>query len=252
MCPSAADNLELRYVVQQIRLESMNRYYLPLPKLNHSQLRFLKENLEGRGFTCRAEGHFLRASDGPATLTIDSAGLASSAGELLDALAPTIPALLSFPKEASGGPSTPPYFIVKRVKADLHEIQVFPRMEGLRTWSELRRMGLCGLTPDEKAVVSSLLSDTRGTIECVTDYVSESSSPMMLGKRQFYRSEIPIREFVSNLGTMDRPHSRRCYLPRKSVIRVNATRDLDARSALAGLGEWCFLNLDPKTSNSGD
>ena len=122
------------------------------------------------------------------------------------------------------------------------EVQLFTRMEGLRTWTELRKEGLCGLTPDEKAVTVSLLDAAEGTVECVTDYPSDASSPINLGGMQYYRSVIPIEEFVSTLRTVSQTSRRNCYLPRGSILRVRAKNRFDARPALDGLGEWCYLD----------
>jgi len=138
------------------------------------------------------------------------------------------------------------YFIAKRVRDRRLEIQLFTRMESSRTWTELRKVGICGLTPDEKAVVVSLLGGAEGTVECVTDYLSEVSSSMRLGSRQYYRSTISIDEFVSTLRTISESSRRNSYLPRESILRVTAKEYFDARSALDGLGEWCYLEYSSK------
>jgi hypothetical protein len=239
----------LRYEVHQIRLEGLGRYYLPLPKLNALQVQFLSHHLQERGFSIRAGSRLVRAAAGTTKLTVDPAGLSWSSGELLDAIAPAIPMLLTFPKERAVSDNLDQrylYFGAKRIKGRRLEIQLFTRMESLSLWTQLRKVGLCGLTPDEKKVIASLLGAAEGTVECVTDYLSEMSSSVQLGRRQYYRSRLSINEFVSTLRTVSHSSQKNSYLPRESILRVTVTKGFDIRSALDGLGEWCYLEYSSK------
>ncbi len=191
----------------------------------------------------------MRAAVGGTRLTVDPTGLSWSSGELLDAIAPAIPMLLSIDKEEVVSDSLDQqylYFSAKKVRDRRLEIQLFTRMESLRTWTELRKVGLCGLTPDEKAVVASLLGGAEGTVECVTDYPSDVSSSMRLGSKPYFRSLISIDEFVSTLRTISQSSRRNSYLPRESILRVRVKEYFDVRSALDGLGEWCYLEYSSK------
>jgi hypothetical protein len=157
--------------------------------------------------------------------------------------------LLSIPKERVVGDlhnQQYRYFAVKRIDSRRVQIQLFTRLEGLRTWTELRKAGLCGLTPDEKSVIVSLLEGAAGTVECVTDFFSEASSPMRFARRQYYRSVISIDEFVSTLRTVSRSSRRNCYLPRESILRVRVKERFDIHPVLDGLGEWCFFEYSSK------
>ncbi|MDA4122782.1 MAG: hypothetical protein OK456_06340 [Thaumarchaeota archaeon] len=234
----------LLYRVHQIHLEGLDRYYLPLPKLNTSQLSYLSQNLQNRGFRVKVGPRLLRASASSINLSVDPGGLSWSSKEVLDAITPAIPRLLAFPRETvAGGPLDKHllYFRAKRVRGRKYDVHLFTRMESLHTWTELRKEGLCGLTPDEKKVIGSLLASAEGTVECLTDYVSEDSSPVQFERRQYYRSTIPVAEFLSTLRSVSEASKRNSYLPRESILRVTLD-ETTAQPSLDGLDEWCYLS----------
>jgi len=237
----------LRFQLRQLYVPSLGRYFLPLPKLTGAQMALLSAHLEGRGFGIRP-GRGLKgrvAAKGAQHIAIDGAlGLATSTGDLLDALAPAIPPLLALgSREAgkSGADAAALYLSLKRSGASV-ELQLFPRMESLRTWSCLRRDGLCGLTPDEAAVLKHLLGRASGSahVECVTARPRQGSRALQEGRRLYYRSEVPVAEFLDSLRTIDSDGADSAsYLPRDSVISLPRVR-VDARIQPAELGEWCF------------
>ena len=237
----------LRFRLQQLHVPSLDRYFLPLPKLTGAQLELLSAHLEGRGFGVRLGGGPSRriAMKGAQRIAIDGAlGLAASAADMLDALAPAIPPLLSLRKEATGKASADAaalYFSLKRSRAST-ELQLFPRMESLRTWSCLRRDGLCGLTPDEAAVLKHLLGASGPSqLECVTAKPRRGSSAFQVGRNLYYKSTIPVAEFLHSLRTIDSGGADfASYLPRDSVIAIPGVR-VDTRVPPADLGEWCFV-----------
>jgi len=219
----------------------LDRYYLPLPKLTPRQLQALGKRLATKGFLVKDDGYTLSAEDHSHRMTILRSGLAWSNGELLDALAPAVPSLLSLPREPV---EANPYFAAKKL-SDGFELQFFPRMEGLRIWTELRRSGLSGLTPDEKAAVSGVLIGSDRNVECVTDYPTDGCSVLQVGRMQYFRSSVPAGEFTSMLRTVSSSSSRNCYLPRSSLIRVKA-KSLPEFPTAEDLGDWCFLEFPPK------
>ncbi len=226
----------LEFELHQIHLERLDRYYLPLPKLTRAQMDALESRLVGRGFSVSNQGERLRAEDASGVTTIARSGLAWSPSDMLDVLSPAIPDLLRFPREPA---PTNPYLALKEVPGGF-EAQIFPRMEGLRLWLELRRSGECGLTPDEKESISRLLRDAERVAECVTDYPTDGCSILQFGKRQYYRSILPAQEFILRLRTISSGSTKNSYLPRSSVLRVGAG-SLPAFSFGADLGEWCYL-----------
>lgn len=232
----------LRFTLHQIHLEGPEGFYLPLPKLTGEQMRTLEVRLLSNGYSVKTDAGKLRAEGGSGKITIVRSGLARSAGEMLDALAPAIPELLLLPREPT---SVNPYFVVKKFHRGF-EVQFFPRMEGLRLWTALRQAGECGLTPDEKTVVSQVLHDVDQPLECVTDYPTEGCSVLQLEKEQYFRSLVPAEEFVSRLRTISSSSAKNCFLPRSSIIRVN-TETLPSNLMGDELGEWCYLRSIPKS-----
>ena len=230
----------LRFELHQLYLANLGRYYLPLPKMTSGQLQILADRLAGSGYSVKieTEGEKLRAENGSSAITVARSGLAWSGGEMLDALAPAIPSLLFSPREPT---ATNPYFAAKELPGGL-EVQFFTRMEGLRLWTELRRAAGCGLTPDEKSAVSSVLLDADQEVECVTDYPTDGCSLFQVGKNQYYRSRVPVHEFLDRLRTTLTSFSKNCYLPRTSILKV---RSLAAPSVDDDLREWCYLTLPP-------
>ncbi|MGA2199409.1 MAG: hypothetical protein ABSG45_05675 [Nitrososphaerales archaeon] len=202
----------------------------------------MEVRLVSNGYSVRTDGERLRAESGSGKITIVRSGLARSAGELLDALAPALPELLLSPRKPA---SVNPYFVAKSLHLGF-EVQFFPRMEGLRLWTALRRAGECGLTPDEKAVVSQVLHDVDQPLDCVTDYPTEGCTVLQVEKNQYFHSLVPADEFVSRLRTISSTFSKNCYLPRSSIIRVKA-RSLPSPSVSDELGEWCYLRFTSKS-----
>jgi hypothetical protein len=238
----------LKFRLQQLHVPSLGKYFLPLPKLTDAQLRLLTAHLERRGFGVRlGSGPSKRvARKGAQRIAIDGAlGLAASAADVLDALAPAIPALLSLQREGSGKASADAaalYFSLKRSGAST-ELQLFPRLESLRTWSCLRRDGLCGLTPDEAVVLKRVLgrASSSSQLECVTANPRQGSGAFQVGRRLYYKSTVPVAEFLNSLRTIDSSGADSAsYLPRDSVILLRGVR---VRTGVppAELGEWCFV-----------
>jgi hypothetical protein len=188
----------------------------------------------------------LVAHKGVRRITIDGAlGLAGSGEDVLDALAPAIPGLLASRTRgaaSAGADIGALYFSLKQSGASA-ELQLFPRMEALRTWTCLRRDGLCGLTPDEAAVLKHLLAKASGAsrLECVTAKPRKGSKALQIGRNLLYKSTIPVAEFLSSLATIDSDGaSSACYLPRDSVMGLSGV-SVDKRITADELGEWCYL-----------
>lgn len=170
-------------------------------------------------------------------------GLAGSSADMLDALAPAVPGLLAVPRvdgSEAGQKTAERYFSLKRSGA-LTELQFFPRLESLRTWTCLRRDGLCGLTPDEAAVLRHLLGEASGSsrVECVTAKPRRGSRRLQAGRNLYYESSIPVSEFLSSLRTVDSGQADSAsYLPRNSILTLPRVR-LDTHLTAEELGEWC-------------
>jgi hypothetical protein len=187
---------------------------------------------------------------------------------MLDAIAPAIPEMLAMPvmesqrggrrggdagdrhEEASaivgavGGRSIcERYLTLKKVSGDSVQLQFFPRLESSRTWDCLRKDGLSGLTPDEAAVLDYVLGSVPGTerVSCVTAKPREASSSLQVGGNLYYRSCIPVSEFLSSLRTVATQGlaDSAAYLPRDSILvlpRIESRAEIPADVP----GEWCL------------
>ena len=229
----------LRFELRQLYVPSLDRFFLPLPKLTIDQTDFLARHLKERGFEIRQVGQKRQsARKGAERITVDgSMGLAKSNMDLLDPLGPAIPRLLRFPRGRPALRASSLYFEVKRSNR-FTEIQFFPRLESLRTWTGLRADGLCGLIPDEALVIRRLLEGAgNAEIDCVSANPRQGSSPSQIRGKQFYRSRVPAKEFLGSLRDIGFNPAGDTYLPRASTIRLaRAGSRFDADE----LGEWCY------------
>jgi hypothetical protein len=238
----------LRFTLHPVHVPSLGRHFLPLPKLDAAQLAGLSSHLEARGFKVRRRGSRAKmvAVKGAQRIAVDGAlGLASSSADMLDALAPAIPHLLASPRGAGvrlTADAALRYFSLKRSGTSAR-LQLFPRLESLRTWTCLRRDGLCGLTPDEAVVLRHLLrrASPLSLIQCVTAGPRQGSSPLQIGTNLFHRATVPVTEFLLSLRTIDSGDADSAsYLPRGSVIELRGTR-IDTSLEAEELGDWCHL-----------
>jgi hypothetical protein len=242
----------LRFKLLQVYIPSLGRYFLPLPKLSEAQLSVLRSHLQERGFALRsaASGKRLTASKATQRISIDrGAGLAASSSDLLDALGPAMPRILGSRGRGEEGEEqgktegeaiAARYFSLKKGSGESRELQFFPRMESLSTWTCLRRDGLSGLTPDEAAVLRHVFggASSSSRLDCVTAKPREGSLRLQVGRNLYYASNIPVLEFLSTLRTIDKEDTESAsYLPRESVFRLKRT-PLDSRLRADDVGEW--------------
>jgi hypothetical protein len=261
----------LRFRLRQVQVPSLDRYFLPLPKLTDAQLAVLVAHLEGRGFEVKVSGPDRRvAVRGGQRLSIDGRlGLAASRLDMLDALAPAVPAMLAATKKdenrtrglgggrrrrsAAGGGGVEGgggggqetlrgrYLNVK-IRSDSVELQFFPRMESSRTWTCLRKDGLSGLTPDEAAVLGYTLGGASRSsyVSCITAKPRQGSRRLQVGRNLYHESSITVSEFLSTLRTVDTPGQAdsASYLPRDSILVLPNAR-LSGDLPVELLGEWC-------------
>lgn len=237
----------LRFRLEPLYIPSLARHFLPLPKLGASQLALLSTHLEAKGFSVRKGGEPFRciATKSSQRIAIDGRlGLASSSDDILDALGPAVPELLRSRREDIGPKAdiTGLYLSLRRSRASV-TLQVFPRLESLRTWSCLRRDGLCGLTPDEAFALQWALGSAKSAsrVGCVTARPSEGSSPLRVGSKVYFRSELPVHDFLSSLRIINSEAGASCYLPRECVIHVRGG-GTGVRLSTEGLGEWCCIS----------
>ena len=246
---------------RQLYLPSLSRYFLPLPKLSDAQLTLLCAHLEGRGFGVKPgrRPEMAGRGEGGQRIAIDGAlGLATSASDLLDAVGPAIPTLLALGSREVGrarADAAPLYLSLKRSGAS-SELQLFPRLESLRTWSCLRKDGLCGLTPDEAAVLKHVLRKSLGLF---TSRMRDSQAEAGL-KGSPGGEEALLQVGTSRPGVPRFPEdirlrrSRLCFLPAEG-LRPLPPRGAHRHSRAAGRARRVVLRRvgrsvqDPETSN---
>jgi hypothetical protein len=261
----------LRFRLRQVQVPSLDRYFLPLPKLTDAQLAVLVAHLDGRGFEVKVGGPGRRvAVRGGQRLSIDGRlGLAASRLDMLDALAPAVPAMLAAAKkdenrtrrvggggrrrsaavggvgggeEGVGQETLRERYLNVKIRSDSVEIQFFPRMESSRTWTCLRKDGLSGLTPDEAAVLGYTLGGASRSsyLSCITAKPRQGSRRLQVGRNLYHESSITVSEFLSTLRTIDTPGpaDSASYLPRDSILVLPNAR-LSGDLPVELLGEWC-------------
>jgi len=188
----------------------------------------------------------LVALKGAQRISVDGRlGLASSSADLLDAIAPAIPGILNMARKGRNKTAKELaglYFSV-RGSGSSRELQLFPRLEVLMTWTCLRRDGLSGLAPDEEAVLKRLLGRASGDsrVKCITSKPKDGSKRVQFGRHLYYESSVPTPEFLSSLRTIETENSDSAsYLPRDSLLAVPGVQ-LDIHLTSDELGEWCLL-----------
>ena len=188
------------------------------------------------------------AQRGEQRIAVDGwSGLASSSYDVLDALAPVIPAP---PVSRGEGRGTGWWWCRGEIPL-VEAVQGWPRTPVLspgrvpfRTWTCLRRDGLCGLTPDEAMVfrralgrasrvsrVAALTRTPRGTARDR----SRSDEGSTTGPRSLSRNSSPLS---GRSAIIQRPQAS--YLPGTRSLRLSRTR-VDTRISTEELGEWCRI-----------
>ena len=244
---SAAYIMFRRFVRLLIRfsfhqLELRGRYYVPLPKLTLAQLEIIEKRLKNLGFNVGTAGGLIARSGGT-TITVQRKGLCWSNNELEDIVAPAIPSILDErKKEVSFGRLCREYFWIKKI-GNQSVLRFLPRLESFSNWDVLRATGALGVTPDERAVFSYLLSRPGVEVRTLTDYPKEAYTSKMIGGRQYFSCRIPGSELAAHLGDFGMAHPRNAFLPRDGTMVFPRGGPSVSRlaSILHGLGEWCFL-----------
>jgi len=224
--------------VHQLQLEG--KYYLLLPKLNSSQIEILARRFSEIGTIQREAPLTVSSKEG--TIRVSNEGFGWSSFDSSDSILPTVPALLSCPKEkASIEAVKSKYFRASKSKEGT-TFHLLPRLESSSRWRKLRASGGCALAPDEHAVVSFLLKKAREGCEMVTDFPLEGSTPFVLGRKRYFDSSLDSDMAASTLRVIDERGQRNSYLPRDGKMGLGPVSALSRREWLglfAELGEWC-------------
>ena len=238
----------LRFKLHQLHVPSLGRYFLPLPKMTDAHLDEIAAHLAERGFRNRRSPDLgkLVAVKGAQRISVDGVlGLASSGTDMLDALSPAIPAILSSKSDGvSSNADVAGRYFTHRFSQGATLLQLHTRLESLRTWTCLRQERLSGIASDEAEVLRHLLekASRNSEVECVTAIPREGSTTVKVGRNSYYKSTIPVSEFLSAMATIESGVDlSSCYLPRDSPLRIRRTR-IDPHISARDVGEWCLLD----------
>jgi len=180
------------------------------------------------------------------TIWVSEMGLCWSSHDPSDAVLPSIPALLSCPKEeASMETVRSKYFQASKSK-DGTTFHFLPRLESSSRWRELRASGGCALAPDENALVSCLLEKARGKCEMITDFVVDGSTPIVLGRKRYFDSKLDPAEAAATLRAVGEQGQRNSYIHGDGNLRLTSSSGIsrhDWTDLFSDLGEWCPFTL---------
>jgi hypothetical protein len=233
----------LRFTLRQSFLRADERYYLPLPKLNRLQQEIIATRLTRIGFRVR-RGKRLRAYSSSGFIHVDGSGLATSNMDLFDLLVPLIPELLRVKREEVALDELASMYFAARRRGGALQLRLSVRAESLGLWRKLRAEGESLITPDEAAILKLFLKDARGRVDAVTDYPTEGSRVRQIGRRVYYLSAIPPKEFASNLRTIEGARRRNAYLSSSATLSLGRSRPPtrgELMGVLSSLDEWCYL-----------
>ncbi len=227
-------------------LELKGRKVLLLPKLNKEQMNLAEERLTKSGLKASVgKPGSLTFAGGDSAVHLDARGLAWSASDPTDVIAPLIPSLLEVTPEHVSLEEALGMYLKMGSQSD-PVIRFDTRVESFAAWDLLRSEDECGLTPDEHSVGVRLLRSYGGECEVLTDFPTDRCSTTRVGRRQYYRSTIVCEDAAESLRVIGRRKERNSYLPRSGAISPKPFRRLsksDLHEVLADLGEWSSFRL---------
>jgi len=230
----------LRFVVHHLQLRK--RHFILLPKLTFTQLQFIAESLERRGCSIISWNPIVaRSKEG--NIRVTKTGLCRSSFDASDLVLPTVPDLLTFPKEEVPlGILQGMYFREVRTHG-YSVIRLSPRLEYSSAWSNLRRAGGCALAPDEHQICASMIRLAR-RIGIVADFPSFGAEAFVVGRQRYFKSTLAKAEALATLRVIGEEESRNSYLARDGTLRLIGFSMPGKRALIdlfAGLGDWCFF-----------
>jgi hypothetical protein len=230
----------LRFAFYQFLLGG--RFHAPLPKMAPLQVAAMRRRLESIGFKVVGSGT-LNATKGTTKIVVDPKGVCSSNEDLSDAITPALPEVLALEAEAVPFRVLRSAYFTTERRGSTSILRFSPRLEYESYWEELRSLGSCALTPDEKLVYSGVLSLGALLTPLVTDFPIEGSAVRRIGRRQYYSTMLAPRMAASSLRMIGPRAERNTYLPRDSIVTFGQALppEKKLRGLFHELGRWCFL-----------
>ncbi|MDG6954922.1 MAG: hypothetical protein JRN33_08105 [Nitrososphaerota archaeon] len=219
------------------------RYVLPLPKLSSPQQRFLAAEIEKKGFAVRQEAGSVTATSRGYTVHLEQAGYCWSSKDPSDLILPLVPDLLAFPKERVHAREFSQMYFSSFFADGVPSVKARPRLETASNWRRLRASGDCGLTPDERLATAKLMASADHVGPLVTDFPTDESPPMIIGRRLYFQSLVSGAEAGAALRAVGETKPRNCYVPRDGIFRnFEPSLAMKCASEVAlEAGEWCFF-----------
>ena len=220
--------------------------YFPLPKLPPQHMARLRDGLLSRGFKVN-DGKVMVARGGAQTIRIYPTGYCRSDSDPTDAIVPLIPTLLAIPQTGLGLSEFMGLYLSTSAARGRRAVRFNARLE-LGLWKSLRAAGDCALTPDEHSFAADVIGSSKDDVQLVTDFPNETSIPMRLGGKWYYRTTLSPSEASSTLRSIDSGASRNSYLPRDGIVTIRGSHPI-REETFQGLGQWSCYALSGKSSN---
>jgi hypothetical protein len=231
----------LPFKVHQFNLSG--RHYLLLPKLTSRQMSILAVRLGKTGAAVSLSSSLVAKSK-EGSIHVDPIGICWSTSDPADAILPLIPELLASHNERIAlGELGSMYFRAGRRQGKT-VVRLSTRLEASALWDALRAAGDCGLSPDEHAVVSTILRLTKGRCVMVTNFPFDGAASRICGGKQYYEGPIDSAEAASTLRQVGGSSRRNSYVPRDATLtfdRLFSPSEAELSSLLGSLGEWCYF-----------
>ena len=203
----------------------------------------LSERLAGAG--CSVElSDSLSARSGRSIIYVNPSGVCRSAVDITDLIIPAIPDVLAFEKERVPIRELESMYLTTDRLGRKARIRVSTRTESFLLWELMRASGDCGLSPDERAVITFLLGRANGTCRVLTDFPENGSVVRVLGRRRYFDSKISPAMAAMTLRVAGTQYSKNSYLPRDGILElpcIERPSDADWLDLFDELGEWCYF-----------
>ena len=231
----------LSFKLHSLQLEG--RTYTLLPKLTFRQLRSIAESLQRRGCSIRSRNPVIaRSKQGTVRVTLD--GLCLSSFDASDLVLPTVPDVLTLPKEEVPLGVLQSMYLRELGTGESPVVRLTPRLEYSSLWGELRRTGRCALAPDEHLLCTSLIG-RAGCCEIVTDFPCDRTQPFVMGRKRYFRSTLDKDQALATLRVIGKLGSRNSYLSQVGALKLNRfskPKKCWFAKVFAEMGEWCSFS----------
>jgi hypothetical protein len=177
---------------------------------------------------------------------VSSSGLCWMRIDPADYILPIIPEILSVSKEKiPSKEALERMYFRTSVETGVLRVHLHVRLEHNSTWRALRASGECALAPDEHAVATHLLKNSRGSCGVVTDFPNHCSKLVIFRDRKYFDSTVETKYAAETLRHTDAGSARNSYIPRNGVLDLKDSSFVerqDIKDMFESMGEWCSFS----------